>query len=134
MENNSTLVNVDFSLIGDTFDTEYVTEYLGVNPSETLKKGELKNWKKIPNIETIWSVQTGFEESFDINSQLSKIKTLFIKKTQQLNYLIEVLNLKIAVSITILIKDNEVPAIYLEEEVLKFLSDIKAVVDIDIDM
>lgn len=134
MNNDKTKINVDFSLIGDYFDTEYISKILNINPTEILKKGEFLVGKRIPNIETIWSIQTGFEVSLDINDQLLKIFNQLVNKREILQKICFELSLISMFEITILVKNKEIPVIYLENALLDFISSIGATIDIDIDI
>lgn len=124
-------INVEFSLIGEDFDVDLVTDLLGITPTEVLIKGEKPENKNIPNIETSWSIATGFEESFDINIQLSKLLNIFSEKQEILKELQKRFNLLMIISVTIYLAEEGFPAIYLEKETINFLSKIEAMIDID---
>lgn len=126
------LINAELSLIGEYFEVDLATKKLDISPTQTLIKGEKLKHKQIANVETSWSVATGFEESFDINSQLSKLIQLFIPKIHILNEIQDEMRLKIVISVTVYINEDSFPAIYLEQEVIHFLSNIKAMIDIDL--
>lgn len=97
-----------------------------------LVKGEKLENKTTPNIETSWSLETGFEDSFDINVQLSKLLKDMRIKQDILNEIMIKFNLNIIISIVIYCSKEGSPAIYLEKETIQFLSQIDAMIDIDI--
>lgn len=99
-----------------------------------LVKGEKLENKTTPNIETSWSLETGFEDSFDINVQLLKLlKDMRIKQDILNEIMIKFnLNINIIISIVIYCSKEGSPAIYLEKETIQFLSQIDAMIDIDI--
>lgn len=134
MTYEQTKVNVDFSLVGDDFNPEYISKMLKLEPTEVLKKGEFLIGRKIPNIETTWSIQTGFEPSLDIKDQLIKIINQLIGKKEVLQKLCLELPMRPVFQVTVLVKNQEIPVIYLDSIALEFISSIGATIDIDIDV
>jgi hypothetical protein len=76
-----TQVMVYFSLFGNWFPIDYVTEILEINPTKTYKKGDVIVKPFIPNLtsskthyrkETVWEISTNYSESNDVKEQLDK--------------------------------------------------------------
>lgn len=61
---------VAFFIYGEDFDPNYITEILNVFPNNTTIKGIFPPGKSWPAIETTWCIETGYEESDNINIQL----------------------------------------------------------------
>lgn len=82
-----TKVRVYFSLFGNTFPLDYVTEKLGITPSNTYRKGDI-----IPNRsvtlfrkETSRDLDIGYQESLDVNEQSQQIITPLRNKVSIIN-------------------------------------------------
>ncbi|MDO4907525.1 DUF4279 domain-containing protein [Neisseria sp.] len=132
MYSDKTQINIDFSIVGDFFETDLITEKLGVIPTEILKKGELLESRRLPNIETVWSYQTGIRDSFDLEEQFSIIFNLFESKKDVIKDLCKQYNLKVYLQCYISILNDETPIIHLDNRSLNFISEIGADIDIDI--
>lgn len=81
---------------------------------------------------SLWEISTGNEESFDINDQLLKIYNLLKDKVSVLNELRGEYNLSYTIEIIPKIEDNEKPALYLDNYIIDFAHEIKAIIDIDL--
>ena len=68
----TTTVDVAFDIYGEHFDPNYITELLNLLPDYTTIKGIHSPRKSRPAVETTWCIETGYEESDDINIQLKK--------------------------------------------------------------
>lgn len=134
MPSDKTQINIDFSIVGDFFDTDLITEKIGVSPTEILKKGELLENKRLPNMETVWSYQTGKKDSFDLEEQFSIIFNVFQSKKNIIKDLCKQYNLKIYLQCNISILNDETPIIHLDNKSLNFISEIGADIDIDINI
>lgn len=132
MPSDKTQINIDFSIVGDFFDTDLITEKIGVSPTEILKKGELLENRRLPNMETVWSYQTGKKDSFDLEEQFSIIFNVFQSKKNIIKDLCKQYNLKIYLQCNISILNDEAPIIHLDNKSLNFISEIGADIDIDI--
>jgi len=129
---DKTSVMVRFSIHGENFDPCVISEELGLSPTETHLKGEpTKNgrntWK-----DTSWSINTGYEESLDINVQLEKIMSLLEFKTEKLVELKDKLCVSMLFMIVVKIENNETPAMYFKKPFIHFLSRIDAEVGFDV--
>lgn len=82
-----TQVMVYFSFHGDDFPTDKVSEMLEITPTKTNKKADI-----IPNRstnlyrkETSWTLETGYQDSLDVNDQLQQIISKLYNKTAIIN-------------------------------------------------
>ncbi len=129
---DKTTVAVFFSIYGDSFDLNYVTKVLEINPTETTIKGNTPENKTRASVETSWSI--GIEEtiSYDINEQLSTLIHLLNNKKSELLIIRKNFNVKISFLILVKVRNNETPAMYFDENTLEFINYIKATIDIDL--
>ncbi len=128
---DKTTVMVEFSIYGEKFEPKYITEQLGIVPSETYIKGELIKNGRAARKETAWTISTGYEFSIDINEQLEKIVSLLEGKVDELVKLKSNLCLNMLFMIVVKIESNEIPAMYLKERFIHFASRIDAEVGFD---
>ncbi|MTH55343.1 DUF4279 domain-containing protein [Bacillus mangrovi] len=129
-----TQVMVNFSLYGDVFPLDYVTDKLGLQPTHSYNKGDL-----IPNYstalykkETSWDLETGYEESLNTEIQLQRILKSLLNKSSSIIELKNMYSLDCKFSIVIIVEEGETPAFYLSKEFIKFASLIEAEIDIDL--
>lgn len=129
-----TQVMVYFSLFGDEFPIEEVTKKLGLIPTQTYKKGDI-----IPNHstasyrkETSWDLGTGYQESFDVNNQFQQILEKLQNKSSIINELKRTYTLDCKFFIVVIIKEGNAPALYLDNEMIKFALSIEAEFDVDL--
>ncbi len=129
-----TKVKVYFSLFGDTFPLDYVTEKLGITPSNTYRKRDI-----IPNRsttqfrkETTWDLGTGYQESLDVNEQLQQIITQLLNKVSIISEIKKTYSVQCKIFIVIIIEEGHTPTLYLDKDVINFASTIAAEFDRDL--
>jgi hypothetical protein len=127
-------VMVYFSLYGDEFPTDAVTEKLEVTPTITYEKGDL-----IPNRSTVcyrketsWDLGTGYQVSLDVNNQLQQILDKLQNKSSIINEIKEAYSVQCKFFIVIKIEEGNTPSLYLYKDIIKFASSIEAEFDIDL--
>ncbi|CAM4395764.1 DUF4279 domain-containing protein [Paenibacillus alkaliterrae] len=123
-------VSVEFSIIGNTFDPNIITDTILVNPTGFYLKGEII--RGIEKKETCWFLSTGYEETLDVKEQFKKILRVIKDKTNDFNQLKSQYNLDYKFFIVIGIEQNQTPAIYLDNEIIEFANGIKAEIDFDL--
>lgn len=128
-----------FSIIGDQFPLEEITEELAIQPTETYLKEETLNEFTAPSSsevrrrrETDWTLSTGYQKSYDINDQLKSLLISFEEKQQDLILLKEKYGLSYLFMIVIKIENNKKPAMYLEKDIIDFASKIEAEIHFDL--
>lgn len=130
-----------FSAFGDEFPLEIVTDVLGIEPTETYKKGDIIESSSNPNLvstkirrrkETDWTLSTGYQESYDINNQLNPILKSLEGKTEELKQLKKKFGLEFLFMIVIEVEKDEKPAMYLQKNIIDFSSIIQAEIQFDL--
>ncbi|WP_159967187.1 DUF4279 domain-containing protein [Pseudomonas sp. 9Ag] len=132
MQNNE--CRVYFALNGDDFDPGELTQFLGMKPTSTKRKGE-KIPDRVPKFSS-WVLSTDnvvdecidvYEIAGEIVKQLQPKKTLIIDAIKRFG-----LFSKLQVVLSISVDDNiSTPAIGFDVETTKFLGEIGAFIDID---
>ncbi|WP_307414334.1 DUF4279 domain-containing protein [Neobacillus ginsengisoli] len=132
---------VYFSLYGDDFPVDSVTELLGINPTNSYKKGDVIEIKPNPNIvstkvhyrkETAWELGTDYQESYDVKEQLNEVIKPLKNKAHIINQLKSKFSLECHFEIVIIMENGYTPAFYLNKEQIEFANSIKAEFDIDL--
>lgn len=126
-----TNVRVDFRIMGDNYDIWDISNALKIEPTQFWSIGDDIRQTGKKREYTCWILSTGYEETLDINTQLIKIEELFINKTILLKELKERNYLSYSIDVIIKIENEEVPAIYLETEIIQFAANIGARFDFD---
>lgn len=126
-----------FSIVGDHFPLNTVTEKLEIEPTQTYCKGDIIEGSCYSShirtrIETDWTLSTDYEESFDINNQLNILLKSLKEKNDELKSLKENYSLSFLFVILIELYSEQKPAIYLEQEILSFAASIQADIEIDL--
>ena len=130
-----------FSITGDIFPVEAITDALNIEPTRTYKKGDIVARRDNPNLvstkklyrkETDWNLSTGYQESYDINNQLYVILKSLEEKTEPLKQLKKKYDIEFLFMVVIQIENNESPAMYLQKDILDFASSIQAEIHFDL--
>jgi hypothetical protein len=82
--------------------------------------------------ETAWDIDTGYQESLDVNEQLQQIVKQLRGKEVIINQIKEIHTMECKIIIVIKIEEGQTPALYLDKSVIKFASSIEAEFDIDL--
>lgn len=127
-----TEICVEFNIIGDYFQEEEISNVLELIPSEFYRKGDAIKNRTLARKETCWTISSGFEESLDINEQIKKILYSLQNKSEELNFLKKELNLDYLLTIIINVQEENVPAMYFESNVLGFINNISAEIEVDL--
>ncbi|WP_438348010.1 DUF4279 domain-containing protein [Paenibacillus sp. FA6] len=128
---DKTNIKVEFSIFGDEFDPGIITDTLLITPTRTWFKGDNIRGNLFRK-ETCWELATEYEESLDINDQIDEIKELIKNQEDEIVKLIRQNKLECKFDVVINIENNVKPAIYLNKEIIKFLHDLGAEIDIDL--
>ena len=134
MEN--TQVMVYFSMFADEFPLENVTKQLGIEPTESYKKGDII--KKISPTEnhirgyTCWKLSKGYQESLDVGEQVDMIINQIGGKSSIINDLKRQFGLECRFTIVIIINNGYTPGLHLNEPIVAFENSINADFDIDL--
>lgn len=129
-----TKVRVYFTIKGDDFPLETVTELLGIIPTHTMKKGErrVRNPQHPPYSFTSWSYGTDYEETFNIDNQLLPVLEALKDKIDIINYIQSTYDAHCSIVIVPEIYDGRTPGIAFEKDTIEFIYRINASIDIDL--
>jgi len=125
-----TIVYVYFTLLGDNFDADYVTQTLGIqptaiqNPTDLLKTGKACGY-------TAWETEVQQEESTNIAIQVDKAIAPFLDKASLLDQLRQECNAEWKLTIVIYVEDDEPPFMGFTREQMKFLGSIETEIEFD---
>ena len=124
-------VGISLTLCGDDFDVQYVSNKLGIMPTQSRGKDEvLGNGRRFGMTE--WSLEIEKECSYNIENQYQKIMLLTQDKTSLLSELCVECNARWYISFVIYIENGDVPSPFLTKEFVAFAAAIGASVDFDI--
>ena len=126
-----TTVSAYFTLTGEDFDVDYVTQVLGIQPTYLRDKNEvLGNGRLFGHTE--WGTNTQLEESKDIEIQVDKVIAPYLDKVDLLNMVQVKCNAEWSFGIVVYSREDGAPAMGFSKEQLKFFASIEAKhVDID---
>ena len=129
---DKTNIKVEFTVISEDFDIDLLTIKWGIEPTQRYYKGDI-----IPRInrtreESIWRIETEYNESLDINDEVLKLMEKLYGKEEILKDLKNKHNLKYSICVVINVENNQTPAIYLTEEVINLFSLIGIYFEIDL--
>lgn len=128
----ATNINVEFSIIGDKFKPEKITEELKIEPDECWLKGEKVPGRPIRRKDTTWSIETGYEETLDVVEMLNKMLNRLRDKKEILCELKEIYQLEYYFNIITNIEDYHTPEFEIHHEFIEFANDIKAEIGVPI--
>lgn len=131
-ELEKTNVKVEFSIYGDDFNPDRITQRLNINPEKVWRKGEQVGKHNILRKENCWMISTDYQESLDINNQLNLILKLLGSVKEELITIKNEIMADFRIDIVINIEDNQTPAIYLDKEVIHFCNDYNIALDFDL--
>lgn len=126
-----TNIEVEFRIIGENFDIAEVTRNLNILPTEFWKIGDkIRNTKKVRTY-TSWNYSTEKKETLFLEEQLDAIGKIFIPRLETLCNLKEKYNLDFSLDVIVIIENSEVPSITFDDNLISFLSKLKARIDVD---
>lgn len=134
MEKTKTQVRVYLSIFGDSFPLEDITEKLEIEPSNTYRKGDRipNRSSKLLRKETSWDLDTGYQESFDVEEQLQQIIMPLRNKVSIIQEIKQTYSVVCKFFIVIIMEEGDTPSLYLDTDVINFASSIGAEFDIDL--
>ena len=131
-----TQVMVYFSMFANEFPLDAVTKQLGIEPTESYKKGDII--KKISPTEnhvrsyTCWKLSTGYQESLDVGEQMDMIIDQIGDKSAIINDLKRQFELDCRFTIVIKMNNGYTPGLYLDQSIIAFANSINADFDMDL--
>ena len=142
----NTRIAVGFSMTGDQLDIPTVTNKLGIMPTKSWLKGDVKGsqWisrgilkykdKKAPPTHqtSYWRISTQDEESLDVDIQFTKIYAQLKDKIEALVELRETYQLEYTIFIVVYMSQGQAPAFGLSLSSIDFIHSIGATLDVDL--
>ena len=125
-----TKINVELSIFGDHFDTEELTNILGVLPTSTSSKGDIIR-ENLTYKETSWNYSTGLTESWHFDEIMEIIIRRFENKEHLIASYAQEHNLESKIFAVIEIEKDRAPSIVLDRRIIGFSTAIDAIFDID---
>ena len=117
------------TLIGDSYDLNYVTQTLGMNPDRTRKHDEILPNGQLLGLDS-WGIETKLEESEDVECVLQKLIDRTREKTMLMREIAEECNAVWNVVILEKVYDN-LPVIVLSQNTIRYLYEINAELGFD---
>lgn len=129
-----TKVMAYFNIKGDDFPLEIVTELLGITPTNTMKKGALRdsNFPEYPYRFTSWSYGTDYVETLDVGNQLLPVLNEFRDKIDIINEIQSTYNVTCIIVIVPEIYDGRAPGIVFDKDTIEFAYRVNASIEIDL--
>lgn len=133
MESGSSYVY--FALTGDNFDTDEVTNRIGITPTDSWRKGDKGKYKAVLEFAS-WRISTdeGKEYIF-INNLVDEIVSKLYDKIEIINDLKRQYQLTSVLEIVLYIdtnEDNTTPSLGHDSKTIEFLYRTKTTTDVDI--
>jgi predicted transcriptional regulator len=130
---NKTQVKVYFSLFGEEFPIDEVSERLSTTPTVSYKKGDsISANSSLRRKETSWEYGTDYQYSLDVNEQFMQVMNRMRDKCSIINELQAEFGLASIICIVIRMENGQAPALYLEKDILTFASNIGAEIEVDL--
>ena len=121
----NTTVQASFTLCANSFNHDMINKKLNIVPNYARYKDEiLKNGRLFGHDE--WGIETNFEESHDIDFQLSKITNILTGKESLIKSICEEYNAKCCFLIVIKVRNDTFPAMGITVRQMEFASKINA--------
>lgn len=123
------MVKTEFYICADNLDFDYVLSHLNISISNIRKKEDfpIKEYAK-----DYWYVETEYQNSNDINEQLSTISMLVSPKKDIINEISKRFRAQCGFNIVIKREKEPLPAIYFESDFVNLASKINASINLDI--
>jgi hypothetical protein len=131
---DNTHVKVYFSILGDVFPIDVVTERLFLKPTESYYKGNVIRNEPflLTRKETNWAYGTEYQESYDIMEQVNQVLVVLEERKEILIELSKEFEINYLFMIVICVRDGKGPAIYLDKRIVKFAGTINAEIHFDV--
>ena len=134
IELSKTNIKVEFRIIGDDYSPDEITSKIGIIPSSKFQKGDkyVRNKKEAIYKYSCWTISTDYEESFDVSLQIDKIISILYPQKNSLVKLKNQYKIEYMLEAVINIENGETPGMYIKSDIIKFLNDIHAELDLDL--
>ena len=119
-------------LIGDKFDTDYVSLILNKKPDNILIEGELIESTGRPATITVWEIRIAQKESMDIDTHIAPIFDFVKQNAKKIQSLSNEFDSEWRISVHIVIRNGQSPGMFLSPEKIGLASAINAGIDFDL--
>ncbi|MEN2768020.1 DUF4279 domain-containing protein [Ornithinibacillus xuwenensis] len=128
-----TEIQVYICLYGDDFPLEEVTEKLGIEPTNTVKKGDEiipPNGKINPDFrryytQTSWELETGYQENVDLEDVMNQIVGKLRSKIFVINELRKKYDLTSHIQVVLHVENGQMPILTLNKKLISFAHQIQ---------
>lgn len=121
-------VNAEFYICSKEMDLDKVIKSMNVPTAKTREKNTFQFDEFAMDY---WSIDTGYEESDDINTVVYKIKDIVDSKVKEIKMIIDEYHGECGFCIVVKSDNGDLPAIYFEKEFISLASDIGASINMD---
>ena len=131
----NTQLKLIFSIFGDDFDPNELTNYIGIKPTSQWCKGDdiytnVKISRK--RKETCWEFTEGFVQTWKFEELTKKYEKLFAEKFDNIKFFVAKRNLKLKLECIVEIADERTPSLYISKSFISILNYLNADFDFDI--
>lgn len=125
---------VYFAFQGDVFDPSLITTELGIDPSDSWKKGESGKYVQQQKF-SCWKLSSTIEELLDMDKLIHEVVPQLSEKIDQINNLKNTLTLKTVLEIVIYVdidEEKSTPFLGHNLEIIEFFNGTRTYTDVDI--
>lgn len=124
-------IRVKFQIIGDQITPEEISNYLGMNPTETWLAGDSIQGTELRRKHNGWRLSTKRCQTYHLDEQINILTAEILLKSTVLAKLVEKYDLQLEINCDVDIVD-EYPSINLSPESLSQLVELGVSLDIDL--
>jgi transposase len=126
-----TRMHVEFTLTAIGLDPKEITSRIGIRPTKTWRKGDQIQKSLLKFKHDGWSISTK-ENDGDIGLHIKQLMDQLKPHKTKLKKIIKDLNLDAELSCVVFTEEDDRPAIYFKRNVIEFLAELGADIDIDL--
>ena len=128
----NTSIQASLELLGDKFDTNYVTTLLNKKPDYILTKGDLIKSTKQKSDVTVWGIRIKEAESVDLDTHLNPIFGFIEQNLDIIKLLNEKIDAEWIINAYITIRNERTPGMVLTPRQIELANAIKATIGFDL--
>lgn len=133
----ATEIACEFLLTGVGFNPDEITILLGIQPTKTWRLGDLVPRTSLRRKHDGWLLSIGYEHldeehSIDLMSQVRRLFDRLQPDTAKLIDICTRLQLESSLNCVLYIRGNERPAVHFDPDIIQWLAQLQAEIDIDL--
>lgn len=141
MEKTKTNAMVYFTIFGEDFPIDTVSDLLKLKPTLSYKRGEEIIRQPNPHVtftgtmyrkNTAWNIGTEFEETIDLEVQINKVINQMKSNEEIIKEICRTYNLKCHFMIVLKINEGNTPAVTINHEFIRLANNIGAEIEFDL--